>query len=269
MTTSNDFFDSLIAAASSGNVAHLDSLLLQPAGRKTALSKSTVHHNLTTITVPTTRLMLEASCKNGKSKAAQRILGYATEQGIAIIDLLTRDTCLAAIDGPAARDLFEIFLPFMPEIVNQDFGHLVDPLSYAIHKENLDLILFLLRNGADPNAGGGAHAGPGHHLQLAAKKFSPEIASILLQNGAKVGETGATHKAAEVGDVELLNVLVNHGADVNETLDSRLGFLGRPGSDAAWNRASETPLDVAINHGHGDAANWLREHGARVSNDGS
>ena len=255
-------FEELMDACSSGDSTRLQSLLSQPSGLETTLSARTVPYNATTMTVPAAQLMLQACCPSGDSATRAKTLLESIAPHIEPKTLITRDTCLAAIESPSALDLFKYLTSVKPDIVTMDLGHLGDPLSYAIHRKNFDLIAYLLDNGADPNARCGGHQGPGHHLRLAAKLSSVDVARLLIAHGAHVAGSGATHTAAERGDVHMLEVLVASGADVNERLNVNLGFLGRPGGDFAKERAREKPLDVSIRCGQRDAENWLRSRGA-------
>ncbi|MFN2254630.1 MAG: ankyrin repeat domain-containing protein [Candidatus Promineifilaceae bacterium] len=93
-------------------------------------------------------------------------------------------------------------------------------LLYAAAWDHLDIVEFLLANGADPNAveeGDG-----GTPLQIAAWFNYPEIVTILLENGAEVDirrtdEDGMTplHGAASTGAKEVVALLIEAGADVN------------------------------------------------------
>ena len=249
--------DELIAVCSSGDVANLQSLLARPSYEGAALCTRTIPYNLVSITVPILELMLQSSCHSGSPSAMQLVLDFSSNHNVDFATLVSRDTIIAAIETPFALEIFPILVSADAKVVQADLGHLGDPLSYAIHRKNIDLIKYLLHHGANPNARCAAHAGPGHHLRLAAKLSDVKIAQLLLDNGAQVAASGATHMAAQNGDVEMLKLLVKHGGDVNERLDVHVGFLGRPGSEEAKRRARETPLDLAVRNGHQDAEKWL------------
>ncbi|KAL9104902.1 MAG: hypothetical protein Q9163_000219 [Psora crenata] len=262
LSPGHDTIQPLLSACESGDLPKLESLLSRPDQVDLALSSRQVHYGLTRATLPTTRLMLEASCRAGKPTTAAYILDFAGQNHVAIDTLITRDAGLAAIDSAAPIELFTEFLRVMPTAVNLSMSHLGDPLSYALQKDKEKLAEYLLVNGANPNAPCAAHTGPGHHLQVAAKRSSLQMTKALLSHGAQVAQSGALHMAAEKGRVDVIEALVAHGGDVNETLDIHVGFLGRPSSDNAKRRATETPLDVAVDHGQEEAAEWLRNHGA-------
>ena len=254
--------DELIAACSSSDVSNLQSLLTQPSYEEAALRTRTIPYNLVSITVPVLRLMLESSCRSSSPSAMRLVLDFSSKHKVDFQTVISRDTIIAAIESPSALEIFPILVSSDPKAVQADLGHLGDPLSYAIHRINTHLIKYFLHHGANPNARCAAHAGPGHHLRLAAKLSDVRIAQLLLENGAQVAASGAMHMAAQNGDVEMLKILVKHGGDVSERLDVHVGFLGRPGSEEAQTRARETPLDLAVKNGHKDAEEWLRGQGA-------
>ncbi|KAL7828658.1 hypothetical protein SRHO_G00322920 [Serrasalmus rhombeus] len=110
----------------------------------------------------------------------------------------------------------------------------------------------------------------------------PRVAEVLLQAKADpnardpVKRLTITHDAARDGYVDMLEVLVTYGADVNLQdsdgnlplhLASREGHLNAVRYLApltAWpflrNREDFTPLDVALAHHRADVAQWLQTY---------
>lgn len=131
---------------------------------------------------------------------------------------------------------------------------------------------WLLEHGADPNVppllGKTVDL-----LTLAAASFSPPTVRLLVEHGARIKGTQALHAAAttsatEIDEgnfqpvpsrVEILKILLDHGADANE-MEVDPKALGRP-------RASYTgtPLHRAVRHGSVEAVQCLLAYGADVS----
>ena len=91
-------------------------------------------------------------------------------------------------------------------------------------------------------------------LYTAYGEQQPEVADFLLRSGVSAaaidfGGLTALHTAARKGYVELADVLLTHGADVNV---------------AAKSRGAETPLAIAIKAKQDQMANFLKSRGARV-----
>lgn len=131
---------------------------------------------------------------------------------------------------------------------------------------------WLLEHGADPNI----PPRPGHNvdlLTLAAATHPPSTVRLLVEHGASVTGTQALHAAAttsaiEIDEgnfeavpsrVEILQLLLEHGADPNE-MEADPKALGRP-------RASYTgtPLHRAVKDGSVEAVRCLINYGADVS----
>ena len=107
----------------------------------------------------------------------------------------------------------------------------------------------LLEHGAGVNARTNMHSCT--PLHLATQRGKVEVVHVLLQHGADVGTKDgsgrtALHQAAQFGKVEVVYVLLQHGADVG-TKDSN----GR------------TALQVALDRGHVEVIKMLSEHRAR------
>jgi ankyrin repeat protein len=130
------------------------------------------------------------------------------------------------------------------------------PLVYAIYHGPLALVRALLDAGADPNGGDGdgfppliaaltcATPAPG----VTVRHDLPELISLLLSRGADVGQRGLNdatplHLAAEQGDLAMVELLLDHGADANQ-----ITHIDDP----------QTPLELAEQAGHTDVADRLR-----------
>jgi ankyrin repeat protein len=91
------------------------------------------------------------------------------------------------------------------------------PLIWAAQHQSLELVVRLLKAGADPNLLSDNALGP---LQVAIANHAGDIATLLLDNGAKAtvarddGET-ALMTAARTGQVDVMKQLIAHGVDLN------------------------------------------------------
>ena len=109
-----------------------------------------------------------------------------------------------------------------------------------------DIARFLLQDGADPNARDSAGSSP---LDEAVWRGSPEVASLLLESGARINDvqlrTGATplNEAACKGQNAVLELLLAHNADA--AIEDKAGF---------------SPIGNAIRFHHADTARIVIRH---------
>ena len=138
------------------------------------------------------------------------------------------------------------------EDVNAKGGHHGTPLHAASYRGHLDSVRLLLDHGADVNP---TIEGKRTPLSSAYDGCHLEVMRLLLERGADAdmicsltsSSTRLVHRASLHGDVEALQLLLRHNADVN-----------------ARGKANCTPLHCASLRGHGDAVELLLDHGAAV-----
>ena len=119
-------------------------------------------------------------------------------------------------------------------------------LRWAARANQADMVRRLLERGADPNK---ANVWGGPPLLYAARSSDTEVAKLLVEHGAQVNfqaqgfGRAALHEAAINGNLELVEFLLAHGADV--TLQDGYGL---------------TALAHAKSGGHEDAVQLLLRH---------
>ena len=258
-TCGKNEYQKLHEACEAGNITSLRSLLGDTAFTECALQRPVKQYN--NITQPILNLvdLLKVATAQGHYPIVGLLVAFGQEHNVSHVELINRDTVVAAIDGRNGLEVFRIFVETWPEVIELDMGHLGNPLAYAVVKDQIQLTKFLLDEGADPNRRCLAHAGSGHYLRQSVKSSSSEIIKTLLQHGARIQFSGAIQEAAKLGRVDVLELLLNSGADVNETLPADVGFLIR---DKRYQQASESPLHVAALHAQICSIRWLLAHGA-------
>lgn len=96
---------------------------------------------------------------------------------------------------------------------------------------------------------------------MAAARSKPiEMIFLLVKHGAQVRETGSLVAAAESGRIDALELLLAHGANVNEPLTE--GIFNDYNKEERKRRVQEKPIEAARITGQGSAVRWLQAHGA-------
>jgi len=146
------------------------------------------------------------------------------------------------------------------------------PLIFAAENGDVKSATSLIAAGADVNYEVPRTA---NVLLIALMAKQPRVASLLVEKGALVAgkdRAGNTplHIAAQLGDLDMVKLLISKGADVNarnnKVLGDRLGIFNRPQS------GEQTPLMVAARANHPDVMRVLVAAGADPkahANDGS
>ncbi|RMY48767.1 hypothetical protein D0863_15313 [Hortaea werneckii] len=166
-------------------------------------------------------------------------LASAARQGrMEVVQLLLRDgadpkesggkygSVLGAAAAGGHREIATLLLKHGADI-NYGKGSTGSPLSVASANGQMKMVQHLLERGADVNRAGGDEGSP---IGFAIWYGRTSTASLLAQRGAALNINGGRHGnplAAAVeaiargrADLEMLNVLIYHGADVNSTRGS-------------------------------------------------
>ena len=252
-------YGKLLEACAAGNVDDLQRLLDHDSFVETVLDSPIQKYNLIVERRLNLLELLIISAATGHCSVVEKLVSFGQRHGIAGPTLIDRDVVIAAIDGVSSVEVFTLFIELWAGVVEVDLGHLGNPLAYATTKDKLELVKVLLEEGADPNRRCLAHVGSGHYLRQSARSASLEMTKALLEHGAKIKYSGAIQEAARLGRLDVLELLSEYGADLDETLPVNVGFLIH---DKRMQLASQTPLHITILHGQVDAARWLVEHGA-------
>lgn len=131
-----------------------------------------------------------------------------------------------------------------------------DILGRFATEDNLEWAHLCLEHGADPNQ----NLVDEHKSILAAvaELASVEMAALLIKHGARVKGSGAIVMAAEEGKMEMVKMLLDEGADINE-----IG-IEHP-TDPRFKDDMGSALHRAVEGGHEAMVTFLLERGADVS----
>ena len=134
-----------------------------------------------------------------------------------------------------------------------DRMRLKDNLGYPIDpklEEKMNIARLLIERGARINVNS---AGQNHTpLDLAAREGDLEMVELLVDNGANVNNYKPLHLASERGHLEIVTYLIEHGANLNDP-DIEIRFDGL------------SPLHEAVRGGHFDVVEYLVEKGADIN----
>lgn len=155
--------------------------------------------------------------------------------------------------------------------LEQDFKGLSvgSTLGVAIDSHRVEVVRFLLEKGADPN--GWSYVEFISHLAHAASVKNQEAFQLLLDNGAQPQQSGALWEAAEGGNNNAAEILIDRGVDVNEVipfdvyeyLNERYESFRTPQlSQFAGRTRRGTPLHAAAKNNQVEMVRFLLSKGA-------
>lgn len=257
----------VIEASSSGNDAALQNLLSQPQHIKTALEKPhTIYsedrpregpddvRQVSAMRISNIERAVTAAAGNGHATAVSTLLNFAKQQGMDASDAISRFTINKTIRGGHGAAMKAMAIAY-PEVLTFRVGMDSRPLYEAVRWRKYDVTAALLEAGADPfQPLRPPKTVATYHSSLlshAAMSEGPRMTALLLEHGLPVAGTAALHTAARFGQLDTMNFLMEHGADVDELLPS--------GGWADW-----TPMHFAATRGQVDAMKLLEHNGART-----
>jgi uncharacterized protein len=133
--------------------------------------------------------------------------------------------------------------------VNEDSADGSSPLLVAVINEHYALGKFLIEHGADVNA-------------VDDKGRGPLYATIDMRN-LEWSTRPAPPEKDSLSDLELIQVLIEHGANLNARLTKKIPLRGQPSFDGRWaNQIGATPFWRAAQSDDVTVMKLLVEHGA-------
>ena len=197
----------------------------------------------------------DPSLANARAGTGASMVLLATYYGRkAVVDaLLAGGARLDVHDAAAVGDLPQVrdLVAGNPALANAYSAEGYPPLGLAAFLGHRDVVEFLLEAGADVNAVGRNENGF-TALTGAVAGGHAEVVELLVDHGADVNHRyeGGTFSpllsAAAEGDPRIVRLLLEHGADAS-----------------ARSPDGKTPLALAVEKGHMEAAEALRRHGRR------
>lgn len=209
--------------------------------------------------------MAITSARNGHST----ILSFCFASGLKERPFNCNDDILYAACSPvceaASIPVFAVLLDEGGLDVNHYLELLYgDILNAAVEHGNIQLVKYLISRGADPNSDRCAlHAD--NIAVIAAivddrNMHSTEMLRVLFEHGAKIEETGALIRAAEVGNVEAVKLIFEMKDDevvLDEQMEERL-------LDSRMRNGDGTALYKAAAGGHAETVDILIRKGASI-----
>ena len=177
------------------------------------------------------------------------------------IDLFTTDnrTPIAiAADGEYCSDssleMVKFLLSRGADLDTNKDNSIITPFMTAVCRSNLTVVTFLLSKGVDINQCDSRGNNALQEITWSEQPIQIPILKLLLANGINVnhlddkkGHGTALYSASAEGDLEVVQILISHGADVNLVAKS-----------------GESPLHFASEMGHLEIVTCLLDNGANI-----
>ncbi|KAF5334562.1 hypothetical protein D9758_015788 [Tetrapyrgos nigripes] len=176
-----------------------------------------------------------SACANGNLKEVQSILAGFTatrstlhdhplQHGLIVAAENGHDEIVKYLLGNGFRyllseDIFQAMINSGWDI-NQSAGHTGDALSHAVGADRTKLVKWLLEHGGNPNEN--YRSEPWTCLDLGVIHASTGTVELLLKHGANIQNTNSLLLACFYGRVEMINLLLEYGVDINEIPDNEL-----------------------------------------------
>ncbi|KAG7006054.1 hypothetical protein G7Y79_00016g040390 [Physcia stellaris] len=176
---------------------------------------------------------------------------YCLENGAAITDDLLKKLLICR-----AKAIYIACIDSKKVDINHYIPWYGDMLSNAATANDLEWAKLCLEHGADPNLN--LYEEHKSILAAAAELASLEMVTLLVENKARVKGSGAIVMAAEEGKFEVVEYLLDRGADINE-----MG-IEHP-TDPRYKEDVGSALHRAVNAGHRDVVEYLIKQGASLN----
>ncbi|KAI4200169.1 MAG: hypothetical protein LQ350_004130 [Teloschistes chrysophthalmus] len=205
-------------------------------------SQTTVHQSFN----PPWQALLHAASGADQARIVQYCLdnhAHVTNEDMRIV-LINR-----------AKETYNLLLDARAIDVDYYIPWFGDILGNVAIEDDQEWTALCLRHGANPNR----NLVDEHKSVLAAvaELASVETAKLLVEGGASVRGSGAIVMAAEEGRLNMVEFMLDHGADVDE-----IG-IEHP-TDERYKEDMGTALHKAAGAGHEDVARFLIDNGARL-----
>ena len=168
-----------------------------------------------------------------------------------------------------------------PSAINTQDDEGMTPLASGVVQEQVDVVKFLLDNGADPNIPGKTGLTPLEHACGRSKTNALALAKLLLAKGASVNATNVTgftitplDWAISFDNTELVKLLLDHGAIIEATFLSQAAgrgdvdiaeiFIAHGADVNAKDRGGNTALHAAAWDGRDEVVKLLLSKGAEA-----
>jgi ankyrin repeat protein len=245
----------LVEASSSGNNTAVQSLLSQPQWiEKMFEEQHRIYGELSgdpslKTARPQSNLEYasEIAAMNGHAVVVSTLLAFAKDHGVKVPDIFHKIILYRVIKNRQTA-VVKAIASADPNITKMPVAHLgVLPLYQAVKTGQTDMVVALLECGADPLRliDGEEPGSYSRMLHFAARSHTPRIMEMLLEHGTPIAGTVALHTAASYSRLETMRLLIQHGADVNESVHGSM------------------PMHSAASKGYVDAMELLEQNGGR------
>lgn len=175
--------------------------------------RSLAGHEHQVLASPTLNIafLLEVAARRGHSAPVATLQEFASRQPqISLRNYVTRSLIWEAAVSRKPEMLAAIFA-VDPGAVNLDLGHGTYPIVAAM--ADADMVKLLLTHGADTTS---KHKSDPTILAEAVTAGKAQSVEMLLAHGTGIANSCALHAAAEAGNIDMIELLYQRGADLNE-----------------------------------------------------
>lgn len=181
-------------------------------------------------------------------EGATNVAAYAMARG----GMATGSALEAIVTSSGSEPVYRQLIETKTVDVNYVFELYGEMLGYCASKGNHDLAEFLLEHGACPDSHDQTHAFR-TTLASAAAYSDERMVQLLLDYGARIPGSGALAFAAEQGKLKNVQLLLAHGADVNE-----VGHLEPEGDPSVRKIGTGKPRHIS--HSTNNVTDFARQH---------
>ncbi|KAG6889177.1 hypothetical protein C0995_003088 [Termitomyces sp. Mi166 len=200
-----------------------------------------------------------ARCAQGGKENAEIFVALMKYPHLPLSSSIGSDEFISRVVYSGDLEIFEAMLtigwnPCSP------LKHLGDTLTYAVKKDKLPVVSWLLDHGAKYDANEAGQ--PFSILARAAQFASPAVVECLLAAGAPIKNSRALEMAVFDGRIDTVACLLDHGGDIDEIASGTSTWI-RNDKEAAKDGYG-TALHTAAKRGHLKAVHFLIDRGANV-----